>query len=97
MHCGEHFTFRSHLCIVFELMSIDLYEQIKLSRFKGFQLALVRRYALQILKCLQLIKEQKVRALICVLRESPSWFTHLYNSLTFSVSVCFYPRLFIVI
>lgn len=33
-----HFYFRNHLCIVFELLSMNLYEFIKKNDFKGVSL-----------------------------------------------------------
>lgn len=41
----ESFHFRNHYCIVFELLSINLYDFIKANHFKGFSLSLVRKYA----------------------------------------------------
>ena len=43
------FTFRSHLCIIFELLSINLYEFLKINHFQGLTLALVRCFAIQII------------------------------------------------
>ena len=39
----QHFSFRSHLCIVFELLSSNLYEFIKSNNFMGISLPLIRR------------------------------------------------------
>eukprot|EP01135_Chromosphaera_perkinsii_P002881 Nk52_evm36s229 gene=Nk52_evmTU36s229 len=60
IHVGEYFYFRSHLCITFELMSINLYEFIKANNFQGFGLGLIRRFAVQILTCLKLLNRQKI-------------------------------------
>lgn len=38
----DYFQFRSHLCIVFELLFINLYELIKGNSFRGFGLATVK-------------------------------------------------------
>jgi dual specificity tyrosine-phosphorylation-regulated kinase 2/3/4 len=35
IHIQEHFTFRNHLCITFEMLSINLYEFIKQNNFAG--------------------------------------------------------------
>ncbi len=43
MRMHEHFHFRGHLCIVFELLSVSLYELIKGNGFRGFGLATVKR------------------------------------------------------
>lgn len=39
IHMLDHFSFRNHKCITFELMSINLYELIKKNKFNGFNLA----------------------------------------------------------
>lgn len=40
----DYTTFRHHLCITFELLSINLYEFIKNNKFQGLSLGLIRRY-----------------------------------------------------
>lgn len=56
----EYFYFRSHLCIVTELLSINLYELIKANGFAGFSILLIRRFASQILKSLQLMRHHRI-------------------------------------
>ena len=46
------FTFRSHVCIVFEMLSINLYQFIKNNDFQGFSMALTKRFSIQILEAL---------------------------------------------
>ncbi|VEL24487.1 unnamed protein product [Protopolystoma xenopodis] len=41
IHLLDHFTFRGHVCMTFELLSINLYELIHRNRFKGFSCALI--------------------------------------------------------
>ena len=48
----DHFYFRNHLCITFELLGMNLYELIKKNNFHGFSLSVVRRIAIALLKCL---------------------------------------------
>ena len=38
IHMLESFTFRNHICMTFELLSINLYELIKKNKFQGFSL-----------------------------------------------------------
>ena len=38
VHMLESFTFRNHICMTFELLSINLYELIKKNKFQGFSL-----------------------------------------------------------
>ena len=48
----ENFTFRSHVCIGFEMLSINLYQFIKNNDFQGFSVALTKRFSIQILEAL---------------------------------------------
>ena len=52
IHLYEYFYFRNHLCIIFDLLSINLYEFIKQNNFHGLSLGLIRRFAVQILTTL---------------------------------------------
>jgi dual specificity tyrosine-phosphorylation-regulated kinase 2/3/4 len=38
----EAFVFRNHLCVSFELLSINLYEFLKLNNFEGLSIGLIR-------------------------------------------------------
>jgi len=38
IHMLESFSFRNHICMTFELLSINLYELIKKNKFQGFSL-----------------------------------------------------------
>ncbi|XP_048882903.1 dual specificity tyrosine-phosphorylation-regulated kinase 4-like isoform X2 [Brienomyrus brachyistius] len=60
IHMKEHFYFRNHLCISFELLGLNLYEVIKKNNFQGFSLTLIRRLAHSILKCLQMLHREKI-------------------------------------
>ena len=53
IHMYESFVFRNHMCITFELLSVNLYELIKKNKFQGFSIQLVRRFAFSMLKCLE--------------------------------------------
>ncbi|QRV86544.1 dual-specificity tyrosine-(Y)-phosphorylation regulated kinase [Ceratobasidium sp. AG-Ba] len=57
---NEHFTFRNHLCIVTELLSINLYELIKANGFAGFTTALIRRFTTQMLASLVLMRQHRI-------------------------------------
>ncbi|OMJ73488.1 hypothetical protein SteCoe_27821 [Stentor coeruleus] len=56
----EYFVFRKHICITFELLSMNLYELLKTNNFQGFSLSLVRRFAVQIVTCLVYMKEYSI-------------------------------------
>lgn len=60
IHIDDCFIFREHLCITFELLSINLYELLKNNGFHGFSLTLVKRFGIQILACLAFLRSQKI-------------------------------------
>jgi dual specificity tyrosine-phosphorylation-regulated kinase 2/3/4 len=60
IHMFESFTFRNHICISFELLSMNLYELIKKNKFAGFSLQLVRKFAHSILQCLDSLNKNKI-------------------------------------
>uniref|UniRef100_A0AAY4E5J7 dual-specificity kinase n=1 Tax=Denticeps clupeoides TaxID=299321 RepID=A0AAY4E5J7_9TELE len=60
IHMKEYFYFRNHLCISFELLGLNLYELIKKNNFQGFSLALIRRFAQSLVKCLQMLNREKI-------------------------------------
>ncbi|KAM4861271.1 dual specificity tyrosine-phosphorylation-regulated kinase 3 [Thomomys bottae] len=60
IHMLESFTFRNHVCIAFELLSIDLYELIKKNKFQGFSIQLVRKFAQSILQSLDALHKNKI-------------------------------------
>ena len=62
----EYFYFRNHLCISFEMMSINLYELIKNNNFQGLSLGLIRRFAVQMLTSLRALR--KLRIIHCDLK-----------------------------
>eukprot|EP00063_Salmo_salar_P049062 XP_014023897.1 PREDICTED: dual specificity tyrosine-phosphorylation-regulated kinase 2-like [Salmo salar] len=60
VHMLEHFTFRNHICMTFELLSMNLYELIKRNKFQGFSLPLVRKFAHSILQCLEALSRHRI-------------------------------------
>ena len=56
----DTFIHKKHLCIVFELLSLNLFELIKQNHFKGFQHGLIRIFLSQILDALKLLNEAKI-------------------------------------
>lgn len=60
IHMLESFTFRNHICMTFELLSMNLYELIKRNKFQGFSLQLVRKFAHSILQCLEALYKNKI-------------------------------------
>eukprot|EP01114_Cavostelium_apophysatum_P004383 TRINITY_DN14608_c0_g1_i1.p1 TRINITY_DN14608_c0_g1~~TRINITY_DN14608_c0_g1_i1.p1 ORF type:complete len:682 (-),score=173.62 TRINITY_DN14608_c0_g1_i1:23-2068(-) len=64
----EHFVFRNHLCIVFELLSYNLYDLLRNTHFNGVSLNLIRKFAQQILKCLSFLASHDVDVIHCDLK-----------------------------
>ncbi|OBA19702.1 kinase-like protein [Metschnikowia bicuspidata var. bicuspidata NRRL YB-4993] len=56
----DHFHFRGHMCIVSELLSLNLYTLLELGQFRGVALALVRSFARKILAGLRFVHAQHV-------------------------------------
>ena len=53
----SYFTFREHIFISFELMSINLYEFMKSNKFKPVSIPLLKRIAFQILQSMRLMRK----------------------------------------
>lgn len=60
IHMYDSFTFRKHMCITFELLSINLYELIKKNKYQGFSLQLVRKFSHSLLVCLDALYRNKI-------------------------------------
>ncbi|XP_071438709.1 dual specificity tyrosine-phosphorylation-regulated kinase 2-like [Hetaerina americana] len=60
IHIYDNFQFRNHMCITFELLSINLYELIKKNKFHGFSLQLVRKFAHSMLQCLEALYRNRI-------------------------------------
>ncbi len=56
----DQFVFRKHLVITFELLSVNLYDFIKMNNFQGFSLSLIKRFAIQILISLYFLRENNI-------------------------------------
>jgi len=56
----EKFVFRKHLILVFEMLSMNLYEFIKSNNFQGVSMGLVRRFAIQLLVSLHYMREHNI-------------------------------------
>lgn len=56
----DQFVFRKHLVITFELLSVNLYDFIKMNNFQGFSLSLIKRFAIQILISLYYLRENNI-------------------------------------
>lgn len=56
----NHFNFRSHICISFELLSINMYDLIRENNFEGFPMEIVRKFAVQILQGLKYMRQLSI-------------------------------------
>lgn len=54
------FVFRGHICLVFELLSSNLYQLLKLNQFRGLSEGLIRRLAAQMLLALRFMRKERV-------------------------------------
>ncbi|KAH9574806.1 hypothetical protein CY35_01G078600 [Sphagnum magellanicum] len=56
----DHFSFKGHLCIVFELLGKNLFQLLDRNHLKGIPLNLVRIFSKQLLKALTLLRDAHV-------------------------------------
>ena len=56
----SYFVFRKHLCLTFELLSINLYDFLKSNDFTGLSLNLIRRFAIQLIIALRYMKANHI-------------------------------------
>ena len=56
----DYFMFRKHLCIIFDLLSINMYELIQMYDFEGLPMSFIRNYAKQMLEALKFMKNENV-------------------------------------
>lgn len=52
-HLQDHFTFRNHVCLVFEPLAVTLYEVLRQNEFAGLALPVICSIARQVLVCLR--------------------------------------------
>ena len=60
VHMKDYFVFRSHICIVFELMSYSLFDLMRMTKFTGLGLSLIQGFAKQMLSGLVLLERNKI-------------------------------------
>nr|KAJ3422635.1 Dual specificity tyrosine-phosphorylation-regulated kinase 1A [Polyrhizophydium stewartii] len=68
VHMKEHFMHRNHLCIVYELLHMNLYEILKRNRFTGLPLFLVRQFCSQLLCGLRFLSQSDMQIIHCDLK-----------------------------
>ncbi|GAV07082.1 hypothetical protein RvY_16964-2 [Ramazzottius varieornatus] len=62
------FMWRSHLCLVFELLSYNLYDLLRKSNFRGVSLSLTRKFAQQLLTSLMFLQSRDLQVIHCDLK-----------------------------
>ena len=60
--------YRNHQCLVFEMLSLNLYELLKNTQFGGVSLNLIRKFAKQVLKALAFLAKSDVDIIHCDLK-----------------------------
>lgn len=60
--------YRNHICLVFEMLSLNLYELLKNTQFGGVSLNLIRKFAKQVLKALAFLARADVDIIHCDLK-----------------------------
>lgn len=60
VRCLHHFDFRGHLCLVFEKLSINLYELLRQHRYAGVSMNTLRSFLYQLLKALCVLARSEV-------------------------------------
>ena len=64
----HHFMWRNHLCLVFELLSYNLYDLLRNTNFRGVSLNLTRKFAQQIATALHFLSWPELKIIHCDLK-----------------------------
>lgn len=64
----DQFIHRNHQCLVFEILSFNLYELLRNTRFRGVSLNLIRKFTIQLLRSLELLARPDVNIIHCDLK-----------------------------
>lgn len=63
-----NFMHRNHLCLVFELLSYNLYDLLRNTNFRGVSLNLTRKFAQQLCSALQFLSSSELSIIHCDLK-----------------------------
>ncbi|CDS42170.1 dual specificity [Echinococcus multilocularis] len=63
-----HFVFRGHLCLVFELLSHNLYDLLRNTNFRGVSLNLTRKFTQQLCSALEFLSRPDLQIIHCDLK-----------------------------
>ncbi|KAF0975904.1 hypothetical protein FDP41_005231 [Naegleria fowleri] len=64
----EYFQWKNHLCIVFELLSMNLYDLLKASNFTGLSLFRICKFGKELLRTLSFLSLPEVQVIHCDLK-----------------------------
>ena len=64
----HHFMWRNHLCLVFELLSYNLYDLLRATNFRGVSLNLTKKFAQQITTALSFLSSPELKIIHCDLK-----------------------------
>ncbi|XP_066254173.1 serine/threonine-protein kinase minibrain isoform X1 [Euwallacea similis] len=64
----RHFIWRNHLCLVFELLSYNLYDLLRNTNFRGVSLNLTRKFAQQLCTALLFLSTPELSIIHCDLK-----------------------------
>ncbi|KAI9145510.1 kinase-like domain-containing protein [Paraphysoderma sedebokerense] len=64
----RYFQHREHLCLVYELLSHNLFDLLRCKKFSGLDLNLVRKFGFQILVALQFLQSPRIQVIHCDLK-----------------------------
>lgn len=64
----RHFMWRNHLCLVFELLSYNLYDLLRNTNFRGVSLNLTRKFAQQLCTALLFLSTPELNIIHCDLK-----------------------------
>jgi len=64
----QHFMYRGHQCLVFEMLSLNLYELLRNTEFRGVSLNLIRKFGRQIVNALAFLAQPSVNIIHCDLK-----------------------------
>ncbi|XP_028825978.1 dual specificity tyrosine-phosphorylation-regulated kinase 1A-like [Denticeps clupeoides] len=68
VHLKRHFIFRNHLCLVFEMLSYNLYDLLRNTNFRGVSLNLTRKFAQQLCTALLFLATPELSIIHCDLK-----------------------------
>lgn len=68
VHLKRHFMFRNHLCLVFEMLSYNLYDLLRNTNFRGVSLNLTRKFAQQLCTALLFLATPELSIIHCDLK-----------------------------